>query len=599
MRRLVALMTVLALWVGQTGLGAAYGQTIEVSSRSQLVDAIVERLMQRTESFRIHYAGARDLSNVNLLDDFAAYDGSELSSLLSSVYGVGYVELRSSYITGNDISYTVTADYENTAAQMQRLDQTLDGWLAANVSTEMPEAVRVAVVSKHLSQRLQYLLDQERNNAYDGYFDTRTACSGYAELTWHLLRKLKIPVKMISGHIPEDLTDTEYLSRRITPSQMVALSNQDTEAQMRSLHVWNLVQLGGVWYHLDNTWLDGDRDGEGEDGALHPEFFLGGDSDFGRNHLWVREGYPTAPGSWWDGSQGALKDFLQVYLKAPQYGYPEITSQGDLNRFIGEAYGTGRAEQTFRITQGVQPYDSFPSGTNARQLVQRTRSDYRVAPVYDGDRYLLTVEFKGRSPVTELLPELQASARTERGSVFSAVSLLKHPERSDHSAVRWISLTPGLLTVEGENFIAKREGRGYIGAFTRDEAVIIPLDISAPQLQVLLNGEPLALTPGPVILNGRTLVPLRGLFEAMGADVYYDDATRTITAFRGGRSLQLTLDSRTAIVNGAAQLLDVPPQIVGSRAFVPARLVAESLGAEVQWDGDRNRVLIEDAGGGL
>ncbi|MBS3873186.1 MAG: hypothetical protein KGZ92_09455 [Firmicutes bacterium] len=104
-----------------------------------------------------------------------------------------------------------------------------------------------------------------------------------------------------------------------------------------------------------------------------------------------------------------------------------------------------------------------------------------------------------------------------------------------------------------------------------------------PRISVVINGAPLTLDVAPVIQNGRTLVPMRAIFEALGARVSWDDATSTVTAYRREEAVVLQIGNRTAWVNGPARTLDVPPVIVGGRTMVPLRFVAEALGAEVAW----------------
>ncbi|MBS3889486.1 MAG: hypothetical protein KGZ92_09450 [Firmicutes bacterium] len=102
-------------------------------------------------------------------------------------------------------------------------------------------------------------------------------------------------------------------------------------------------------------------------------------------------------------------------------------------------------------------------------------------------------------------------------------------------------------------------------------------------IRVVINGRPLALEVAPVVQNGRTLVPMRAIFEALGARIHWDDATSTVTAYRRERAIVLQIGGRTAWVNGPSRQLDVPPVIVGGRTMVPLRFVAEALGAEVAW----------------
>ncbi|MBT9157221.1 MAG: Oligopeptide-binding protein AppA [Firmicutes bacterium] len=103
--------------------------------------------------------------------------------------------------------------------------------------------------------------------------------------------------------------------------------------------------------------------------------------------------------------------------------------------------------------------------------------------------------------------------------------------------------------------------------------------------RVLINGAPLTMDVLPVVQNGRTLVPMRAIFESLGAQVHWDDATSTVTAYRREAAIALQIGNRTAWVNGPSRQLDVPPIIVGGRTMVPLRFVAEALGATVGWDG--------------
>lgn len=96
----------------------------------------------------------------------------------------------------------------------------------------------------------------------------------------------------------------------------------------------------------------------------------------------------------------------------------------------------------------------------------------------------------------------------------------------------------------------------------------------------------------PMIVDGRTLVPVRALFESLGATVDWDDATQTVTAAKEGTVISMQIGSTAASVNGAAQVLDVPAQTIEGRTMVPARFAAESLGARVLWDNSTQSAYI-------
>lgn len=117
----------------------------------------------------------------------------------------------------------------------------------------------------------------------------------------------------------------------------------------------------------------------------------------------------------------------------------------------------------------------------------------------------------------------------------------------------------------------------------------IPLE---PQITVKINGMVQVYDQPPVIRQGRTLVPLRGIFEAMGASVSWDGNSQTVTAIKDNTSIKMKIGNSTALKNGSEIFLDVPAELINDRTMVPVRFVSESLRAKVDWDGMTNTVLI-------
>ena len=116
--------------------------------------------------------------------------------------------------------------------------------------------------------------------------------------------------------------------------------------------------------------------------------------------------------------------------------------------------------------------------------------------------------------------------------------------------------------------------------------------LAAKEVSVYLFGEKLSFDVPPQIINGRTLVPMRVIFESLGYTVDWDKDTRTATAVREDMTIRITENSYTMYVNGVAKTLDVPPCIVEGRTMVPARAISESSGYKVDWDNDTRAVLI-------
>lgn len=102
---------------------------------------------------------------------------------------------------------------------------------------------------------------------------------------------------------------------------------------------------------------------------------------------------------------------------------------------------------------------------------------------------------------------------------------------------------------------------------------------------VILNGDELDFEDQPPeFVNSRTMVPLRKVFESMGAVVGYDNASKIITITKGGTSVVLKQNSNVATVNGRQVTMDQPAIVLGGRTLVPLRFVSESLGVQVDWD---------------
>lgn len=131
-------------------------------------------------------------------------------------------------------------------------------------------------------------------------------------------------------------------------------------------------------------------------------------------------------------------------------------------------------------------------------------------------------------------------------------------------------------------------------------SLMLPAGVFAQQapIRVYVDGQPLSFDVPPSMIQGRVLVPLRGIFERLGATVDFDPQTQHIVAVRGPQTVELTIGSRQARVNSNAALLDVPAFTIAGRTMVPLRFISESLGANVQWVEASQTILIGSTGAG-
>ncbi len=122
---------------------------------------------------------------------------------------------------------------------------------------------------------------------------------------------------------------------------------------------------------------------------------------------------------------------------------------------------------------------------------------------------------------------------------------------------------------------------------------LLTLPVSA-EIRVMVNNNPVQFDSPPTIEDGRTLVPMRFIFEALGAEVTWDDAAKTATGKRGDITVSVPIGKTTTYINSTTKALDVPAKIIGGRTMVPARFVAESFGCDVKWQQKTETVWITD-----
>lgn len=122
---------------------------------------------------------------------------------------------------------------------------------------------------------------------------------------------------------------------------------------------------------------------------------------------------------------------------------------------------------------------------------------------------------------------------------------------------------------------------------------ISPLEISFDDVKVRINGVLQAYEQPPVIIDGYTLVPMRAIFEQLGAEIEWDNSSKTVTAKRDGVTMSLQIGHPAATLNGNQLTLDMAPTLVQGNTMVPLRFVGEGLNAEVKWEAASKTVLIE------
>ncbi|MBQ4527430.1 MAG: copper amine oxidase N-terminal domain-containing protein [Clostridia bacterium] len=118
------------------------------------------------------------------------------------------------------------------------------------------------------------------------------------------------------------------------------------------------------------------------------------------------------------------------------------------------------------------------------------------------------------------------------------------------------------------------------------------IDVKDLAIGVELDGERITFDQDPILTNGRTLVPLRAIFEKLGAQVQWDAETQTVKATKGDTTITLTINDVTAYKNDESITLDVPGKIVNGRTLVPLRFVSDCFDTDVQWNAEYQKVIL-------
>ena len=114
------------------------------------------------------------------------------------------------------------------------------------------------------------------------------------------------------------------------------------------------------------------------------------------------------------------------------------------------------------------------------------------------------------------------------------------------------------------------------------------------KIGVTLNGVPIEFDQSPITENDRTLVPMRAIFEAMGAKVDWNEEEQTVTATKDNNNISIKIGDTSMIKNGVETALDVSAKVIEERTFVPVRAIAEAFETTVNWNDTARMVEISE-----
>ena len=231
----------------------------------------------------------------------------------------------------------------------------------------------------------------------------------------------------------------------------------------------------------------------------------------------------------------------------------------------------------------------------------------QTATVAVGDAIDITLQLSADDLVESAqyvydLSEDETGADAESfGACMGTAVLLDDTLRADDIAAFQEQINTGLTEQQDQTFalgktdfvLTMAKHSMTLTATARATAVPRP-PVVVNGIRLVINGETIALDVPPQEVEGRVLVPVRGVFETLGAVVDYNTETQIITITKEDTIIKLQVGEKQAKVNGVNENLDVPAREIDGRTLVPIRFVSEALAANVTWLAESQTVQITE-----
>ncbi len=153
------------------------------------------------------------------------------------------------------------------------------------------------------------------------------------------------------------------------------------------------------------------------------------------------------------------------------------------------------------------------------------------------------------------------------------------------------------------------DGKVTVSDDTEEGVVIIPPSTDIPaisptpqipeepkEISVYIDGKAVKFDVAPVIVDGRTLVPMRAIFEQLGAYVWWEDEIKTAIGVKDSIMVAIAIDKQTMRKNDKDLALDVPAKLINERTMVPLRAISEAYGCKVEWVDTKKQINIYTKG---
>lgn len=546
-----------------------FGADLNASNLNELENILLEQMSKYNKNFEIKYTGSTDKIEEILKKavNKDPYINSNVKSMEWAITGTA---------KSNNIDFDV--DYIITSSKRAEADKQIKNILADIITPYMNDHEKVKAVHDYIVLNGKYDKSMQLYSDYDLLTQGTSVCNGYALLTYNMLNALDIPVKLVTG------------------------------TGSGELHIWNMVKLGDYWFHLDTTWDDPLPDTN----MVSYNYYMLTDKEILKDHK-IDEALvlPKANKNYFE----YLKELSlnKIMMETGLDIYNDVNTaktENELTKILDNKIMHHPLKISVRINKEIAQ-DSI---NNA--MSRLFKYDYISEISYGqlnsdstGEYYILNLYFKYKetpdSLSTDLSQKVYNTATTVNFSVYSMFgnkktnitdNVLIYPFDSNN-----INIYKGTLTFKKPgNYNIQFEYQGLkktvtitalnSGAFEyiTDKKPDKPINVKVYDQYINFS----TVNQWPFIENGRTMVPLRAVFEVMNCKVRWDADNSSAVVEYEGKKIIIPVNSNTAFINDKPSTLDTPAKLVNDRVMVPLRFIGEAIDKRVTWDDADKTVLI-------
>jgi len=322
-------------------------------SQARLQQDLVKALAERRSSVQLKMIGKESALKKTIKDTLeAAIRADDYLHYVVKTYGY------KATIRGNTASISFDFTYWETLEQTNEVKSRVARTLKRIIAPGMNDHQKEKAIHDWIVTNLAYDTRLVSHSAYDGLTEGRTVCQGYALLTYEMMRQAGIPVKIVEG------------------------------TSRGRAHTWNLVRVGGKWYHLDATWNDPVPDVSGK---AHYGYYNLTDSQIRVDHKWkASEDYPSASSDYGyaletlSAESTAASDFYRKLYGQLGYAYlkEEYTASdlSELTAMVRAAADDQRNELVVRYLKGAAVKTDVKKAMNAARGISGISYTYEDYP---------------------------------------------------------------------------------------------------------------------------------------------------------------------------------------------------------------------------